>query len=351
MSSSMIGIPLLALTASLLGMTMSISVGAETSLVESDPAPVGMGCCDRASGNEAVLIGEGSDLIRLSGEALTAASLRQAISAIRGPSRVLLLRVAGGEQDPQVLLQPAAAPAPPLSVGALLTELQAREAESVLLLLEVQPALPDAVGDRCHALLSDVELPEKTQAVLICGAARSRGEVPSLEPGLLESALAYIEAGGVSAAEEPETAWGLLANADARLAPGASLMALIRGRDWSLPTPGVASDDKLDRELLALSNPDLGASDLTAALARLEQAGVAIRTEPAAALSVRVTAVSADAAARVRALVERTNGEVSASFQDTLFALLPVDQVRALAASPDIWSIAINRPTSRPFGP
>ncbi len=296
--------------------------------------------------------GSGREVERLSGDGVTSAAIRERVAAASGPSFSLVLRADGQVRDGQPVLQlgPEDSDTSAFPIADLLGWLDQSPAEKLLVVIDT--------GDEsqvCQFGDMDRRMPSKPRLALICSDGDSEQPSGAATATVAELAAHQLMEQSQPAASGSLTAFGLLADLDARASAGSRLVGYLRGRDWPLSEPSntatadVTAEEKLDTDLRALAQPDLDAAGLDRSLAKLEAAGVVVRREPTPAVTVRVTALSVEQASAVRAQIEQAGGEVSVGFENTLFALIPLAELRRLAGLEAVWLMEVNRPTLYPM--
>ena len=154
--------------------------------------------------------------------------------------------------------------------------------------------------------------------------------------------------------ESPET----LDDAEAQASSGSSAGTFAAGHGSPEPVspavrdllpaaqPVTGVDMKLDGVLLELVRARREGGE-TGLLAYMERHRQGLSPER---LPVQIVCESIGAVAAVREQVAAEGGTVTTSFENHLWAELPLDGIEALAATEAIWTVAVSQAVVRPFG-
>lgn len=119
--------------------------------------------------------------------------------------------------------------------------------------------------------------------------------------------------------------------------------------DFSVPEIKApeGNEIKLDQTLLALvrAQDEGGPGAVKALVAKSE-----VQLDANGRVRVEIVASAETAVAALKKRVTALDGEVTADFQNHVYALVPTASLGTLAAEEAVWSMAVSRPTVAPLG-
>jgi len=105
-----------------------------------------------------------------------------------------------------------------------------------------------------------------------------------------------------------------------------------------------AGEKKLDAALLAITRGFLASGGAGAQKAAAEHT-VTLEQERA---HLQITCASPEVVPAVQKLISEGSGQVEATLENRVYALVPVSLITRLAAADAVWSMTVNRATARP---